>query len=279
MTDKDLLKILFVEDVPSDVELAVLELRKEKLKFAYSRVDTREEFIKSLNDLRPDIVISDYKMPSYDGMQALKDAREFDPLIPFILCTGSQNEETAVKCIKAGADDYILKDNLSRLGPAVVNSLNKAELLKQKKNAEDALIKSEERYRLLVERSPDAIAVHQDGKLVFVNAAGAKLIGAKSPHDLIGKSILAIVHPDSRKQVVERLQQENEGKVVPLIEEKFIKLDGSFIDVEVIGIPIIYQGLPAGQIIVRDITDRKLAEEALIESETKYRQLVTQSPD
>jgi PAS domain S-box-containing protein len=273
MNTKMLLKILFVEDVPSDAELAVHELRKEKLQFEYTRVDTRDEFIKTLNDFRPDIVISDYNMPSYNGMQALKDARELDPLIPFILFTGSQNEETAVKCLKAGADDYILKDNLSRMGPAVVNSLNKAELLKQKENADDALMRSEERYRLLVEKSPDAIAVHHDGKFIYVNPAGAKLIGAKNPHDLIGISILDIIHPDSRKKVIDRLRQENEGKEVPLMEEKFVKLDGSVIDVEVIGIPVTYQGLPAGQVIVRDISERKIAEKALRESEKKYRHI------
>ena len=82
MTPKNLLKILFVEDLPSDAELAVLELRKEGLRFDHMRVDTRDEFIKVLKEFRPDIVISDYMMPSYNGMQALKDAHELDPLVP-----------------------------------------------------------------------------------------------------------------------------------------------------------------------------------------------------
>ena len=96
MKNKNLLKILFVEDLPSDAELAVMELRKEGLKFEHKRVDTRDEFIKTLNEFRPNIIISDYSMPTYNGMMALMDTQEYNKLLPFILCTGSINEETAV---------------------------------------------------------------------------------------------------------------------------------------------------------------------------------------
>jgi CheY-like chemotaxis protein len=72
MTNKNLLKILFAEDLRSDADLAVLELRKEGLRFEYMRVDTRDEFIKALNEFIPDIIISDYMMPSFNGLQALK---------------------------------------------------------------------------------------------------------------------------------------------------------------------------------------------------------------
>ena len=101
MTHKNLLKILFVEDLPSDVDLAVLELRKEKLKFEHTTVCTRVDLIKALNEFNPDLIISDYMMPAFNGLQALKEVKEFNPEIPFILCTGSINEETAVECIKS----------------------------------------------------------------------------------------------------------------------------------------------------------------------------------
>jgi PAS domain S-box-containing protein len=129
----------------------------------------------------------------------------------------------------------------------------------ERKHAEDALHESEERYRRLVEGSPEAIAVHSKGKFVFVNPAGAKLIGAGSPQELVGKPILDVVHPDSRSQVIERLRHVAEGKEAPLFEEKFLKFDGSVIDVEVVGIPFSYHGQTATQVVVRDITKRKLA--------------------
>jgi PAS domain S-box-containing protein len=135
-----------------------------------------------------------------------------------------------------------------------------------RKHAEEALHESEERYRRLVEGSPDAIAVHSKGRFVFVNPAGAKLIGAGSPQELIGKPILDVVYPDSRSQVIERLRHVAEGKEAPLFEEKFLKFDGSVIDVEVVGIPFSYQGQIATQVVVRDITKRKQAEEEIRKS-------------
>ena len=146
-----------------------------------------------------------------------------------------------------------------------------------RKHAEEALHESEERYRRLVEGSPDAIAVHSKGRFVFVNPAGAKLIGARSPRELIGKPILDVVHPDSRSQVIGRLRHVIEGQEAPLFEEKFLKSDGSVIDVEVVGIPFSYQGKAATQVVVRDITVRKHAEVALKESESRFRSIFEDS--
>ena len=97
----DHLKVLFVEDIQSDAELAVRELKKGGLSFDYKRVETKNELTLALNEFRPDIVISDYNLPSYSGLQALKETREFDPFIPFILFTGSANEEIAVQCMSS----------------------------------------------------------------------------------------------------------------------------------------------------------------------------------
>jgi PAS domain S-box-containing protein len=130
--------------------------------------------------------------------------------------------------------------------------------------AEDALQESEARYRALVELSPEAIAIHEDGKFVYVNPAGAKLIGASKPEELIGKSVLDIVHPDFRDIARIRVQLANlQGSELPLLEEKFVRLDGSVIDVEVVAIPVPFKGRHAIQVIVRDLTDRKRTEKTL----------------
>ncbi|WP_292468561.1 response regulator [Methanolobus sp.] len=109
------LRILFVEDIPSDTELAERALFKQDIEFESMRVETIEEFSKQLEEFSPDIVISDYSLPVFDGMQALKILLDFDDSIPFIILTGSLNEETAVTCMKAGATDYVLKDRIKRL--------------------------------------------------------------------------------------------------------------------------------------------------------------------
>lgn len=147
--------------------------------------------------------------------------------------------------------------------------------LTKRKKAEEALRESEERYRRLVELSFEAIAVHADGKFVYVNKRGAELLGAVSPEELIGQPILNIVHPDYLELVLARLQQTGkEGNGVPLVEEKFVRLDGAVIDVEVAAVPITYQGQPAVQTVVRDITPRKRAEaerERLLTTEHEQR--------
>jgi two-component system cell cycle sensor histidine kinase/response regulator CckA len=161
----------------------------------------------------------------------------------------------------------------------IVNIFNLEEAAEHKR-VDKALRESEERYRKLVEFSPDAIAIHSEGKIVFINAAGAKLLGAAHPEQLIGKEMINFVHPDYREIARERirLMTENEKNVSPS-EQKFIKLDGSVIDVEVMAMPFVYQGKPGIQVIIRDITDHKRAEEALKQSEEKYRMLIDNIQD
>ena len=127
-----------------------------------------------------------------------------------------------------------------------------------------ALQESEERYRSLVELSPEAIAVHAEDKLIFVNSAAIKLMGATSANELIGKSVSEILHPDSREFAQKRIQEAlKTGETVPLADEKFIKLNGDVIDVEITSQPINYSGKKALQVFVRDISERKQDEETL----------------
>jgi PAS domain S-box-containing protein len=131
----------------------------------------------------------------------------------------------------------------------------------ERKHTEEALLESEERYRSLVELSPEAIGVHSEGRLVYANAAAAQLLGTGSPEELVGKPILSFVHPDYHDAVKQRVQSVgSEGKVAPLIEEKFIRLDGTVIDVEVVAIPFTFRTKPAVQVVIRDITARNQAE-------------------
>ncbi|MEG4037230.1 EAL domain-containing protein [Microcoleus sp. S36b_A4] len=128
-----------------------------------------------------------------------------------------------------------------------------------------SLKESEERYRRLVELSPEAIAVHSQGKIAYINAAGAKLLGASSPEALIGFPILHFVHPNYVQIATERIRLvEIENQPLDLAEQKLMRLDGQIIDVEMAGIPAIYQGSTAGQIIIRDVTERKRVERQLL---------------
>ena len=145
----------------------------------------------------------------------------------------------------------------------------------ERKQVEDALRKSEEKYRAVVEISPDGIAIAAKGRHVFVNESLAKMFGVSDPDELIGRPIMDYIHPDYRKIVKERMeQQKNRGKVAPLIEEKMLKADGTVIYTEVAAASLEYQGEQAVLAVIRDITGRKRIEEALLKSEEHYRSVV-----
>jgi two-component system, cell cycle sensor histidine kinase and response regulator CckA len=138
----------------------------------------------------------------------------------------------------------------------------------QRKIAEEQLQESEERYRNLVEYSPDAIAVHQEGKFVYVNPAAMKLLGATTESQLIGISVIDIIHPDDVEIVRQRvLVGMKERKALPPMEEKLIRLDGLVVEVEVTSLPIIFQGKPATQVVTRDITQQKRLQNQVFQSQ------------
>jgi two-component system, sensor histidine kinase len=140
------MKVLIVEDNVLDAELAERELSREyKASLQFTRVDTKNAFITALDEFKPDLIISDYMMPTFDGMSALKIALERVPEVPFIVFTGSMNEDTAVACMKAGAWDYIIKEHLKRLGPAVRAAMEEKEVRRQR---EAARLEIEKAYRV-----------------------------------------------------------------------------------------------------------------------------------
>lgn len=144
-----------------------------------------------------------------------------------------------------------------------------------RKQMEAALRESEERYRLLVETSPYAIGVHQDGKVVFANPAAARLLGANSPAGLIGRTVEQIVHPDGLEAALDRIRRMLSGETgLYPTEDRYVRLDGSVVPVEVTAAPFIFQGKPAVQVIALDITARKQAEEELRQYREHLEELV-----
>ena len=129
-----------------------------------------------------------------------------------------------------------------------------------RKRAEETLRASEARYRNLVQLSPDAIIVHTEGKIVFLNMAAVQLLDASRPADILGRHILDLVHPDSRKLGAQRIKMAQAGGTTAPEEIQLVRLDGTVVDVETVGSGIMYQGQPAIQVIIRDVTTRKKAE-------------------
>lgn len=152
--------------------------------------------------------------------------------------------------------------------------------ISERKATEEALREAEDRYRRLVELSPEPIFVHQDMHYVYVNRAGVELFGAKSAEDLLGRHVLDFLHPELHELVRQRIRlQLEQGVPAPRIEQRYLRVDGSEVEVEVSSAPFHFHGKPAVQVIARDIGARKHAERSLAELQARYRQLVELSPD
>src|SRR2546423_5008584 len=154
-----------VEDELPDATLVEHTLKEGGFDFVFQRVDSEQAFLQELDRFDPSLILSDHGLPAFDGFSALSIAQNKAPDVPFIFVTGSLGEEMAIKALKSGATDFVLKHRLSALPQAVHRALRQAEYRVQRREAEQALLSSEERYRRLVELSPDALFVQIEERI------------------------------------------------------------------------------------------------------------------
>ena len=190
------LKVLIVEDRAADAELALHELRRAGYEPEWKRVDTEPAYRAQL-DRGWDLILADYNLPEFSGMRALELLREGDPDLPFILVSGTIGEDTAVLAMKAGANDYILKDRMTRLGPAVERELREAMGRRERKRAEAELQEAKALVETVVEHIPLMIFLKEatDLRFVIFNRAGEELLGYDRKA-LLGKNNLDLFPPE-----------------------------------------------------------------------------------
>ena len=263
------LKILFVEDIPTDVEIAKRALIRENINFSYQVVDSADEFEKALTEFAPDLIISDYSMPTFDGMQALQIIRSQPYYIPFIMLTGSMNEETAVACMKAGADDYVLKEKIRRLPFAVKEVMTKVKAQQEKQE-------SEAQFKAMFENMASASCldkiVYENGKaadyyILDVNPAYERITGLKR-EQLIGRKA-SDLYGTKKVHFLDTFANVAETGEPAEFEAYFPPLDK-------------YLHVTAGSpkkgffsTVFSDITKKKQAEQKLRKSEQLFRTLFT----
>lgn len=196
-----MLNVLILEDRADDAELMMLQLEKSGFAPRWVRVDTEEDFVSHLRN-RPDVIFADYNLPNFNPLQALQLVREFDPLLPFILISGSVGEERAVEIIKLGANDYLLKDRLARLGPATKRALQEQRLQQEKQKATDdlkhALATAEaardQTLAILRSASDGLIVTDIQNRLVMVSRAAERYF-PNSCQDLSGLPVAQEIRP------------------------------------------------------------------------------------
>ncbi len=256
----DSLHILLLEDSPTDAELIERFLRKSGLVFESWRVEREETFLEALATFRPDVILADYSLPQFDGLQALSLVRERDPDLPFIFVTGALGEEGAVELLCNGANDYVLKDLLTRLPMALERALDTARQRKALRQAEQSLKESEERFRAIVETTLDCIwEVDAEGRYTYVSPASISLLGYP-PEEMLGRRPIDFMPPSEATRVDASLAEIFATQCpFSLLENTCLRKDGMPVHMETSGIPIVG---PDGRLlgyrgIDRDITQRK----------------------
>jgi PAS domain S-box-containing protein len=255
-------RVLCLEDVPSDAALAQHEISKVLKNNSVHVVETESDFISELEGFKPHIVISDYQLPSFNGLSALKIVLEKAPLIPVILLTGSMNEDTAVECMKAGATDYVIKEHIKRLGPAILNALEQKDIKIECVRAEQALQKSEEKFRGLFENhtAVKLLIDSVNGNITDANKAAALFYGWSNA-ELKQMNIREInTLPDEKiKNAIQKVVN-FQGSHFDMIHR--LK-DGSIRNVEVFSSSVVIEGKNYLHSIIHDITEKKRAEQQI----------------
>ena len=257
-----MIRVLILEDVAADAELVEVELRRADLEFTARRVVTPTGYESALREFRPDVVISDHNLPHFTGAEALALTRRVLPSAPFILVTGSLNEEMAVAYMKEGAADYILKDRLARLGPAVYAALERRRM-EQELHARDAYFKS------LIEHGTDVIAVLDAvGAIRYASPSVLPLLGY-TPGELVGQLLLHFLHPDDIAATLDVFAEGvATGQGGRYLEVRVRHKDGSYRALEAVGRYLLEDPIVEGVVInARDVTERRSLERQLLQAQ------------
>ena len=279
MTKK--LRILLLEDNASDAELIERQLKKAGIGFVCELVKTRTAFLQALKTFRPDLILADYNLPKFDALQALALRKKNAPLTTFIIVTGSISEEVAVECMKQGADDYLLKDRLARLGKAVRHSLTNRRLQAEKMAAEESLRVSELLHHTFIDSSTDMAFLKDDRfKYLLANQALCSFYG-KAENEIIGKTDFELLGKSAAAKCRKSDKQALAENRINVCEEK---ISGLTFETRKFPVKLIGGRIGVGGYI-RDISERKQAEsqreaalEALHEMNEIFRLFLKHSP-
>jgi PAS domain S-box-containing protein len=274
------LAILLVEDEEDDVELIRRALQSEAFDVSLTVTETERGFLDALA-AQPDLILSDYHLPSFSGARALQLAQQHVPQLPFILLSGSVGEDVVVQLIKQGASDYLQKDRLTRLPSAIEAALAARRLKCEKAAAEAALARSERRFRALIEHAVSPmVLINRDGLVDYVSPAMLGMIGFEA-HERVGRDTFELVHPDYLASVRQALAQAMAAPGASVsVEFKIRRRDGQWRWVHAVYTNLLDNPDVAAVVSnVRDVTERVEREAQLQASEQRLWSVIDASYD
>jgi PAS domain S-box-containing protein len=279
------LHVLIIEDSEDDIELIVLELRREGYYIEYQHVASKEAMMAAMQSASFDIVLCDYKMPNFNGPEALRLWKEFGSPQPFIIVSGTIGEEAAVEALKMGVNDYVMKDNIAKLGPAVDRALREVEETRKRIEAERALKQSEMQYRTLVSNLPGAVyrcMMDQNWTMLFLSKGIADLSGYPS-HEFINNKVRSyanLIVPEDREMVQAEVERAIEKREAFTLEYRIQHSDGGVRLMRERGVGVWDKDGNLSYLdgVLVDITREKEMEVTLKRSEEWFRGIFEESP-
>jgi hypothetical protein len=257
------IQILHLEDNDSDSQLIQLWLKKENINYDYHFADNEDDFRNFLTNQKIDIILSDYHLPGYSGSEAMLLAKTHYPHIPFVFVSGTMGEEVAIESLLNGATDYVLKNRLVRLAPAVRRALRESKLQKEYQNAIDTLRQREEQYRTLVEGMNEGLMLaDNDDTIIFINQQTCDITGFTS-EELIGKTChTTLFDLENGKRILEKNKFRQQG-IKDIYEIELTRKNSDKIWIRCSGSPVYDDaGNVTGSVgVFEDINDRKKAED------------------
>ena len=252
------LRVLIVEDNDDDLLLLLRTLRQGGYEPSHRCVQTAAALTAALAEEPWDVVLSDYRLPQFNGSDALKLVQASGRDLPFIIVSGVIGDEQAVSVMKAGANDYVLKDKLFRLGPAIARELRDTEMRRQRRKAEEQLRASEAQFRLLFEANPNPMWVFDEETFHFlaVNDAALRHYGYTRA-EFLALTVADIRPPEDRAQVPAMIAGQRGLVDARIGEFRHQKKDGTPIDVEITVSSIPFNDRPGRLVLANDITARK----------------------
>ncbi|HUA38793.1 MAG TPA: PAS domain S-box protein [Candidatus Sulfopaludibacter sp.] len=273
--------ILHLEDDPDFAELVRTLLKEDALDAELKRVAGRAEFEAALGSDKFDVILSDFRLPRFTGLEALAFVRQAHPDLPFILISGTIGEHAAIESLKAGATDYVLKHNPERLASAVRRAAQEARERAQRRQAETELVRREKYFRTLTENTLDILCIlSREGDFLYASPSMERVLGY-TPAEMQGTDSFAHVHAEDLplvRELFKKAVQQPESALK--IQFRYQKKDGTWKRLELVGQNRLADPDAAGIVTNwRDVTDRWRAEEELRRSEKQYRLLFQDNPN
>ncbi len=274
--------IIVVEDNNADYELLTRALQKFELSVNYIRVQNEVDLRNAIKNNTVDVIISDFMLPSFTGLDALRIFKEYQLQIPFITLTGTGAETIAVDMMKEGSDDYVLKSHIDRLYHSILIQEKKYITLREKNELDLAILKSEKAYRLLAENTNDVISLHNlSGDFLYASPAIYELSGY-TPEEVIGEKLINYFHEEDISKMRDQLNSIVNSDKKIRFEYRFRKKNGEYIWIETSG-KLIYDHITQEPkeivAVTRDATERILKDLQIKVSEEQYRLIAENATD